>query len=95
MPVAMGTEEMEAVILVGVLRRAGADVTLASVEDDLEVEAACGTRIIADKPIAACADQVFDLVALPVTQPPLYSVAIFIRQLKIKFCLVGNVFLVD
>jgi putative intracellular protease/amidase len=63
----MGTEEMEAVILAGVLRRAGADVTLASVEDELEVEASCGTHIVADKPIAACADLVFDLVALPVT----------------------------
>jgi hypothetical protein len=41
-------------------------VTLASVEDKLEVEASCGTHIVADKPIAACADQVFDLVALPV-----------------------------
>ena len=66
MPIAMGTEEMEAVILAGVLRRAGADVTLASVEDGLEVEASYGTRIIADKSIAACADQEFDLVALPV-----------------------------
>ncbi|KAM3191700.1 hypothetical protein ACQJBY_069142 [Aegilops geniculata] len=65
-PIAMGTEEMEAVILAGVLRRAGADVTLASVEDGLEVEASYGTRIIADKSIAACADQVFDLVALPI-----------------------------
>ncbi|KAM3207066.1 hypothetical protein ACQJBY_062326 [Aegilops geniculata] len=62
----MGTEEMEAVILAGVLRRAGADVTLASVEDSLEIEASYGTRIIADKPIAACADQVFDLVAVPI-----------------------------
>jgi putative intracellular protease/amidase len=35
-PIAMGTEEMEAVILASVLRRAGADVTLASVEDGLE-----------------------------------------------------------
>ncbi|KAF7102450.1 hypothetical protein CFC21_103583 [Triticum aestivum] len=68
-PIAMGTEEMEAVILAGVLRRAGADVTLASVEDGLEVEASYGTRIIADKSIAACADQVFDLVALPGGMP--------------------------
>lgn len=71
-PIAMGTEEMEAVILAGVLRRAGADVTLASVEDGLEVEASYGTRIIADKPIAACADQVFDLVAVPVTHLSYY-----------------------
>ncbi|KAL6661282.1 hypothetical protein ACP70R_000666 [Stipagrostis hirtigluma subsp. patula] len=68
-PIAMGTEEMEAVILAGVLRRAGADVTLASVEDGLEVEASCGSRIVADTHIAACADQVFDLVALPGGMP--------------------------
>uniref|UniRef100_A0A0E0ITM2 DJ-1/PfpI domain-containing protein n=1 Tax=Oryza nivara TaxID=4536 RepID=A0A0E0ITM2_ORYNI len=57
LPIAMGTEEMEAVILAGVLRRAGTDVTLASVEDGLEVEASRGSRIVADKRIAACADQ--------------------------------------
>jgi 4-methyl-5(b-hydroxyethyl)-thiazole monophosphate biosynthesis len=37
------------------------------VEDGLEVEASCGSRIVADTHIASCADQVFDLVALPVT----------------------------
>ncbi|KAL6659400.1 hypothetical protein ACP70R_003440 [Stipagrostis hirtigluma subsp. patula] len=42
-----------------------ADVTLASVEDGLEVEASCDSRIVADTHIAACADQVFDIVALP------------------------------
>ncbi|KAF8769511.1 hypothetical protein HU200_006549 [Digitaria exilis] len=68
-PIAMGTEEMEAVILAGVLRRAGADVTVASVEDGLEVEASCGSRIVADTHIASCADQVFDLVALPGGMP--------------------------
>mgnify|MGYP003703149895 CR=1 FL=1 len=73
----MGTEEMEAVILAGVLRRAGADVTLASVEDGLEVEASRGSHIVADKRIAACADQVFDLVALPVTIPILVLTHLF------------------
>ncbi|KAK3121945.1 hypothetical protein QOZ80_8BG0663120 [Eleusine coracana subsp. coracana] len=68
-PIAMGTEEMEAVILASVLRRAGADVTLASVEDGLEVEASCGSRLVADTHIASCADQVFDLVALPGGMP--------------------------
>lgn len=63
----MGTEEMEAVILVDVLRRAGADVLMASVETDLVVEASSGTKLVADVGIDACADEVFDLVALPVS----------------------------
>ena len=65
-PIGFGTEEMEAVILVDVLRRAGANVTVASVEPQLEVEAAGGTKLIADTSISACSDEIFDLVALPV-----------------------------
>lgn len=57
---------MEAVIIVDVLRRAGADVLVASVERELEVEASSGTRLVADASIADCADEIFDLVALPV-----------------------------
>lgn len=66
-PIGYGTEEMEAVILVDVLRRAGAEVTVASVESKLEVEASGGTRLIADTSISTCSDQVFDLIALPVS----------------------------
>jgi len=58
---------MEAVILVDVLRRAGADVLLASVEKGLEVEGSSGTKLEADAYISDCADEVFDLVALPVS----------------------------
>ncbi|KAJ8480007.1 hypothetical protein OPV22_023734 [Ensete ventricosum] len=68
-PVGMGTEEMEAVILVDVLRRAGADVLMASVEPDLVVEASSGIKLVADVGIDACADEVFDLVALPGGMP--------------------------
>lgn len=67
MPIGFGTEEMEAVIMVDVLRRAGAEVTLASVEPELEVEASGGTRLVADTLISACCHQVFDLIALPVS----------------------------
>lgn len=67
MPIGFGTEEMEAVILVDVLRRAGAEVTLASVEQELQVEASGGTTLVADKSISTCSDEVFDLIVLPVS----------------------------
>ncbi|KDO59716.1 hypothetical protein CISIN_1g012037mg [Citrus sinensis] len=68
-PVGFGTEEMEAVIIVDVLRRAGAQVTMASVEPQLEVEASSGTRLVADTSISNCSHQVFDLIALPGGMP--------------------------
>ncbi|WOH04740.1 hypothetical protein DCAR_0624152 [Daucus carota subsp. sativus] len=68
-PIGFGTEEMEAVILVDVMRRAGAEVTVASVEKELEIEASGGTRLVADTSISTCADQIFDLVALPGGMP--------------------------
>lgn len=67
MPMGFGTEEMEAVITVDVMRRAGAVVTLASVEEKLEVETSGGTLLVADTFISACSDEIFDLVALPVS----------------------------
>ncbi|CAI9101945.1 OLC1v1000116C3 [Oldenlandia corymbosa var. corymbosa] len=68
-PIGFGTEEMEAVIMVDVLRRAGAEVTLASVEPQLEVEASGGTRLVADTLIADCSREIFDLIALPGGMP--------------------------
>ncbi|XP_050261446.1 protein DJ-1 homolog C [Quercus robur] len=68
-PIGFGTEEMEAVIIVDVLRRAGADVTVASVEPQLQIEASSGTKLVADTSISTCSDQVFDLVALPGGMP--------------------------
>ncbi|CAN1271648.1 Protein DJ-1 homolog B [Linum perenne] len=64
-PIADGTEPMEAVITIDVLRRAGADVTVASVGKELRVEAAHGVKIIADSLVSNCVDDVFDLIALP------------------------------
>ena len=66
-PIANGTEPMEAVIAVDVLRRAGADVTVASVEQQLRIEACHGVKIIADALVSDCGQSAFDLIALPVS----------------------------
>ncbi|WP_020588163.1 DJ-1 family glyoxalase III [Desulfobacter curvatus] len=63
-PLAQGIEEMEAVTIIDVLRRAGAMVTIASV-DELNITAARGTKIIADCLISECKDETFDLIAIP------------------------------
>ncbi|XP_057415723.1 protein DJ-1 homolog C [Lotus japonicus] len=69
LPIGFGTEEMEAAILIHVLRRAGAHVTVASVEPQLQIEAAGGTKLVADTSISECSDQIFDLIALPGGMP--------------------------
>lgn len=57
---------MEAVITIDVLRRAGADVTVASVEKHLLVDACHGVKFFADALLSDCADTDFDLISLPV-----------------------------
>ncbi|HSO20427.1 MAG TPA: DJ-1 family glyoxalase III [Desulfosarcina sp.] len=64
-PVADGTEELEAVAIIDVLRRAGASVTVASVSGNRRITASRGVVITADVLIEACADRAFDLVVLP------------------------------
>lgn len=66
-PIGFSTEEIETVVLVDVLRRAGAEVTLVFVEQKLEVEGSPGTKLLADVLISKCSEQVFDLVPLPVS----------------------------
>lgn len=63
-PIADGTEEIEAVTIIDVLRRAEAQVTVASV-GALEVTASRGVKIVADCLIDTCKNQSFDLVVLP------------------------------
>ena len=63
-PVAQGTEEMEAITIVDVLRRAGAEVTIASV-DELTIKASNGLEFKANRLIKDCMDESFDLIVLP------------------------------
>ena len=67
-PIADGTEEIEAVTLIDVLRRAGAQVTVASV-NKLQVTASRGVRLVADCLIGQCADKSYDMVVLPGGMP--------------------------
>ncbi|MBU8911811.1 MAG: DJ-1/PfpI family protein [Desulfobacterales bacterium] len=63
-PVAQGTEEMEAITIIDVLRRAGASVIAASV-DEINIKASGGIEFKADRLIKDCMDEQFDLIALP------------------------------
>ncbi|MBW2568870.1 MAG: DJ-1/PfpI family protein [Deltaproteobacteria bacterium] len=67
-PIADGIEEIEAACIIDVLRRAGASVTVASV-DKLHVVAAHGVKLVADKLISDCTENVYDLIALPGGMP--------------------------
>lgn len=68
-PIANGTEEIEAVCIIDVLRRAGVEVTVASVETSLQVTASRQTRLLADKLIGDCANEIYDLIAVPGGMP--------------------------
>lgn len=66
-PIADGSEEIEAVTIIDVLRRAGVEVTVAfvGVGKTKQITAARGTNIVADSFIADCADKAWDLIAVP------------------------------
>ena len=66
-PIADGSEELEAVTIIDVLRRAGVKVTVASVasSDKLVIRAARDTKITADCAIEHCVGKDWDLIALP------------------------------
>ncbi len=68
-PIADGSEEIEAVGIIDVLRRAGVEVTVASVEERVQVTASRRTGLVADCLLADCADRMFDLIALPGGMP--------------------------
>lgn len=64
-PVADGTEELEAVAIIDVLRRSGAAVTVASVTGARQITASRGVVIVADALIEDCTEKDYDLVVLP------------------------------
>jgi len=66
--IAHGSEEIEAVCIIDVLRRAEASVTVASV-GDIQVTASRGVKLVADCLISECMDKTFDLIALPGGMP--------------------------
>lgn len=65
---APGFEEIEAVTLIDVLRRAGVETTMLGVEG-LEIEGSHGIRLAADERLAARQDEPWDLVVLPGGMP--------------------------
>lgn len=66
-PIADGTEEMEAIIIIDVLRRAKADVVVASVSDKLEILASRKVNLVADVLLDDALNRQYDLVVLPVS----------------------------
>lgn len=63
-PLAQGCEELEAVTVIDLLRRAGISVVTASL-DDQPVTAARGTRLLADTTLDQALTQSYDMVVLP------------------------------
>jgi 4-methyl-5(b-hydroxyethyl)-thiazole monophosphate biosynthesis len=66
--VADDIEELEAIAIIDCLRRAGAEVTIASVQK-LEITTSRKVKITADCLIADCAGRSYDLIVLPGGMP--------------------------
>lgn len=75
-PIANGTEEMEALIIIDILRRAKANVVVASVEDKLEILASRNVKLKADTLLDEAVKLSYDLIVLPVREPVTFFVII-------------------
>ncbi|MCY9871231.1 DJ-1 family glyoxalase III [Vibrio barjaei] len=66
-PIAPGTEEMEAITIIDIMVRAGFNVTVASAAFDgaLAMKASRGVTLTADCRLVDVADEEFDVIALP------------------------------
>ena len=67
-PLATGFEELEAVTIIDLLRRANIDVTVAGLREGA-VTGSRGTRILPDFPLDEIPDIEFDMIVLPGGQP--------------------------
>lgn len=67
-PLAQGCEEIEAVTVIDILRRAGINVTSAGL-DDQPVRASRGTVLIPDSTLDAALAHAYDMIVLPGGQP--------------------------
>jgi len=67
-PVADGCEEIETVCIIDVLRRAGAEVTVASVKG-IQITASRGVKMVAERLISDCTSTTYDLIVLPGGMP--------------------------
>ncbi len=63
-PLAPGFEEVEALTVVDILRRAGAEVTLAGTISNA-ITGRNGIKVLADEPLEAVIGKTFDMVVLP------------------------------
>jgi len=69
-PLASGGEELEAVTMINLFRRAGFAVVCAGLDAELEsVQCARGTRLVPDTTLDQALAEAYDLVALPGGQP--------------------------
>lgn len=69
-PITQGTEELEAVTIIDVLRRADIEVTVAAVPADgqatgLSITASRGVKLVADRLLSECTHHVYDAIVLP------------------------------
>jgi protein deglycase len=64
-PVAHGSESLETVTLVNVLRRAGIGVRVASIETEVVVNATRDIRLVADAAFTDIAEETYDAIILP------------------------------
>ncbi len=84
--IADGTEELEAVAVIDVLRRAEADVTVASVGEK-QITASRQVKIVADELIFDCWEDTYDLIVLPGGMPgaeKLRDCEALIKMLKVQ-----------